>query len=143
MTTKPAQLRRLLEEVMQAASSSAGVPPICERIRDKREELQQRWQADHPGQRGNPYTQENVAHAIGVTRDAYRKFETVREPSLERLRQIATAFGLDEDWFQPTGNLTEATVRVEAEADRLAAMNDQLQEMLVGLRALLRETQGE
>ena len=56
----------------------AAVPVICARIRQVRE------------LRG--LTQEDAAHLLRVSVKGYRDWETVREPSLERLRQIAAAF---------------------------------------------------
>lgn len=115
-------------------------PAISARIRRTREDLQEQWDADHPGENGNPYTQEKVASRVGpsgVTVGAYRKFETVREPKLSRLRQIAVALELDEDYFLPTGNLASATARLEAEADRFAGLGVRLEGVVGALEALL------
>lgn len=52
-------------------------PEICRRIREIRE--------------ARGLSQEDAAHLLGVSVKAYRNWETFREPSLERLRQIAKA----------------------------------------------------
>jgi transcriptional regulator with XRE-family HTH domain len=102
-----------------------------------RNHLKAQWELEHPGQRGNPFTQEQVAQRIGITLSAYGRFERTREPNLARLRQIAVALGLDEDYFLPSGDLTAATARVEAEADRLRRQGDELAQLLETLRALV------
>lgn len=124
---------------MESAGESDGRPAICRRINDTRRRQQERWKADHPGERDNPYTQEAVARRVGVTLGAYGAWERSREPELFRLRQIATALGLDEDYFSPTGDLASATARVEAEADQLAEIRVELKELLPVLRALVQE----
>lgn len=116
-------------------------PAISQRIKTTRERLQKQWKADHPGQPGNPFSQEEMARRIGVTLGAYGAWERHREPDLQRLREIAGALGLDEDYFSPSGDLTAATTRVEAEADRLRGLGDEFQDVLGLLRALLPEPQ--
>lgn len=133
------KLRTLLGELMESAGESDGRPAICRRINDTRRRQQEQWKADHPGERDNPYTQESVARRVGVTLGAYGAWERTREPELFRLRQIATALGLDEDYFSPTGDLASATARVEAEADQLAEIRGELRELLPVLRALVQE----
>lgn len=135
--TTPRKLRTLLVELMESAGENEGRPAICRRINETRRRQQERWKADHPGERENPYTQEAVARRIGVTLGAYGAWERTREPELFRLRQIAVALGLDEDYFSPTGDLASATARVEAEADQLAEIRGELQELLPVLRALV------
>jgi transcriptional regulator with XRE-family HTH domain len=135
--TSVRKLRTFLGELM---AQGASTPAICQRIRETRERLQEQWKADHPGERGNPFTQEKVAGRIGqdgITVGAYGAFERYREPDMQRLREIAQALGLDEDYFMPMGDLATATARVEAEADRLAKTTDAMEELLGQLRALL------
>lgn len=132
--TDVALMRTFLDHVMSAAET----PPISARIRKKREELQTAWDADHPGENGNPFTQEKVAGRVGITLGAYRKLETEREPKMNRLRQIALALYLDEDFFLPTQDLTSATARLEAETDRIRGLGDDLESLLGDLRARLR-----
>lgn len=110
-------------------------PALCLRIRSARERLQEQWKATHPGERGNPYTQEKVANRMGITTGAYGAFERYREPDMQRQREIAAALGLDEDYFSPSADLASATARVEAEADRLRRLGDSLEELLTHLRA--------
>jgi transcriptional regulator with XRE-family HTH domain len=123
------------------AQGDAELPAISRRIRETRERLQKQWERDHPGKRGNPFTQANVAArvgATGITAKAYGDFERGKtEPSLLRLRETALALGLDEDYFMPTGDLVTTTARLEAEADRLHETVDVLAGLLEPLRALL------
>lgn len=117
-------------------------PAISQRIRNTRTQLQEQWKADHPNERGNPFSQEAVARRIGqdgVTVGAYGAWERRSEPDLQRLREIAVALFLDEDYFLPTGDLAAATARVEAEADRLGALRVELQELLPVLRSLVED----
>lgn len=136
--TSVRKLRTFLDELMVEAGEQGQVPAVSRRIRQTRERLHAEWKADHPGERGNPFTQEKVAGRIGVTLGAYGSWERGRvEPDLARLRQIAVALYLDEDYFSPGGDLATATARVEAEAARLAETNDAIQELLPDLRALV------
>jgi transcriptional regulator with XRE-family HTH domain len=112
-------------------------PAICQRIKAVRTQRMADWDLEHPGERGNPYTQEQVAQRIGITLGAYGQFERTREPNLARLRQIAVALFLDEDYFLPSGDLTAATARVEAEADRLRRQGDEFEQLLATLRGLV------
>lgn len=124
---------------MEEAQENLAVPAISQRIRATRERLQEQWKADHPGQRGNPFTQERVAATLRLTTKSYGDYERSREPDLPRLREIARAFNLDEDYFSPTGDLATATARIEAEAERLRLGNDEMQALLATLRAQLKE----
>lgn len=126
-------VRSFLADLMEASER----PAICQRIHSVRDGLKQQWELEHPGERGNPFTQEQVARRIGITLSAYGRFERTREPNLSRLRQIAVALFLDEDYFLPSGDLTAATARVEAEADRLRRQGDELAQLLETLRALV------
>ena len=121
--TNVRKLRSFLLDLMEAAE----VPAICARVRRVRESI-----TDEEGKR---LTQEKAAARVGVTAKAYRKWETTREPSSKRLREIALAFGLERDYFLPTGDLAAATGRVEAEADRLKELGDRLETFLEGLKS--------
>jgi transcriptional regulator with XRE-family HTH domain len=141
--TNVRNLRKLLDAAMSRAADSQ-TPAICVRVRKTREQLKQQWQADHPGELGNPFTQEKVASRIGVTTKTYRSWEGQpaehpTEPSLMRLREIAGALGLDADYFSPTADLASVTARLEAEADRLTETNQQVQSLLEVLQAALTE----
>lgn len=126
---------------MDEAADSIEVPAICRQITQTRKRLQDEWKQAHPHERGNPFTQEKVAQRVEVSLGAYGSWERGKvEPDNARLRQIATALYLDEDYFLPTGDLATATTRLEAEADRLERMNDSLEEQLAALRALLTRT---
>lgn len=129
--TNVARLRTVLNQVMAAAET----PALSGRIRKKREALQQAWEANNPGKNGNPFTQEKVAGRVGITLGAYRKLETEREPKPSRLRQIALALKLDEDFFLPSQDLTSATGRLEAETERLRGLGDDLESLLGDLRS--------
>jgi transcriptional regulator with XRE-family HTH domain len=122
---------------MEQADEQSNVPAICVRIRKTRERLSDEWKAANPGQRGNPFTQERIAARMGLTTKSYGDYERGREPDLQRLREIALAFSLDEDYFAPSGDLASATARVEAEADRFAKATDQVEDLLAALRAQL------
>lgn len=122
---------------MEGAESDT--PALCLHIRQTRERLQEQWKAEHPTERGNPFTQERVAQRVGagLTTKSYGDFERFREPDMQRLREIATALNLDQDYFMPSGDLATATARVEAEADRLSRTTDAMESLLEQLRALL------
>lgn len=134
MQTKVARLRTVLDQVMAAAET----PALSARIRKKREGLQNAWETENPGKNGNPFTQEKVAGRVGITLGAYRKLETEREPKPARLRQIALALELDEDFFLPSQDLTAATTRLEAETERIRSRADDLEGLVEELRALVR-----
>jgi transcriptional regulator with XRE-family HTH domain len=77
----------------------ATAPELCRRIRAERKRLKDEWAAAHPGDRGNPYTQEAMAHKLELSLKAYRAYEADREPSRPRTREIARALDLPEDHF--------------------------------------------
>lgn len=139
-STSVRKLRTFLDDVMSQAADAASRPAICQRIRDKRKELQRQWKDEHPGEKGNPFTQERVAARLadfGVTPKTYGEYERFKEPSIQRLREIATALSLDEDYFAPTGDLATAAARLEAEGDRLQLIGDQLGDLVGELRVRL------
>lgn len=135
--TKVRSLRTLLAEAMTVAAEAAETPAICARIRQTRERLKDQWSSEHPGERGNPFTQEAVASRLDATVKTYRSYEATTEPKSWRLREIAVALGLDGDYFLPSGDLASATARLEAEADRLKVIGDDLQALLAAARAQL------
>jgi transcriptional regulator with XRE-family HTH domain len=126
-------MRTFLAELMEESQA----PAISQRLKATRERLKAKWAAENPGEPDNPFTQEEIARRIGVTLGAYGGWENKKEPSLMRLRQAALAFGLDEDYFSPTGDLATATARVEAEADRFGAVIDQVEAFLAMLKSQL------
>jgi len=131
-------LRKILDRTMAEAEKALREPPaVCRHIRELRLERREHWKAEHPGEKGNPFTQENVAPRVGVTRDQYVKYEKNVEPSLERLRAIAGAFGLPGDYFDPVGPLAEMTASLEAETERVKAVADDLEVIVPALRELL------
>lgn len=129
-------MRSFVDDLMRDASKTR--PAICERIQQTRRALFVEWRASHPGT-DNPYSQENVARRVGVTLGGYGGWERHVEPNLSRLRQIAVALNLDEDYFLPSGDLASATARVEAEADRLAGIGGQLEVLVEALARALGE----
>lgn len=125
---------------MEAAGNKPEIPAISLRIRKARERKHDEWSAEHGTERGSPYTQEAMARTIGLSLSGFGNLERGKtEPKLQRLRQIAVALGFDEDYFSPTGDLASATARVEAEADRLGEIREELQELLPLLRSLAAE----
>lgn len=140
LETSVRKVRTFLTDLMEAAGDTSEIPAISRRIRTARERRQEEWEAENGTGRGNPYTQEAMARQLEVSLSGYGNWERGRtEPTLARLRQIAVALGLDEDYFSPTGDLASATARVEAEADRLAELREDLQELLPVLRSLVEE----
>ncbi|HLY83730.1 MAG TPA: helix-turn-helix transcriptional regulator [Acidimicrobiales bacterium] len=111
----------------------AQTPALCLRIRKAREAI-------IDPETGKQLTQAKVAQRMGISERWYRKFETVKEPTMPQLRQIAVAQGYPEDYFTPAGNLEEATAQVVAEADRLHSLGDGLEEVLEALRSQIEET---
>lgn len=98
--------------------AAAEPPPLCRRIRDARLHIA-------------GISQEEAARRLGLSLKGYRAYETFREPRLRRLRQIAAAFGLDDNSFvselAPPRPFEE---RVEAELVRLHARLDRLEQLL-------------
>lgn len=135
--TSVRKLRSFLDELMAAGVDT---PALCHRIQAVRKGLYDQWKADHPGEKGNPFSQEKVAARIGdegITTGAYGDFERKTEPSMGRLRQIAKALDLDENYFTPEGDPATAMARLEAEADRLARAADALTALLERIERLL------
>ena len=129
-----------MEQVKRAARAveeKPEKPPLCAWIQQTREHLKDQWAAESGGARGNPFTQEAVAQRIGVTLKAYNLWENKREPKPRRLREIATALGLTDDYFLPTVDLASATARVVAEAERLKTAGDEIEDLLGALRVLV------
>lgn len=140
LETSVRKVRTFLSDLMEAAGDTSEIPAISRRIRKARERKHDEWEAEHGTGRGNPFTQEAVAHRIGVSLSGYGNWERGKtEPALARLRQIAVALGLDEDYFSPTGDLASVTARLEAEADQLGAVREELQGFLPVLRSLVQE----
>ena len=61
---------------------------MCRRIREARETIAE-------------ISQEEAARRLGLSLKGYRAYETFRKPSPRRLREIAAAFGLNDDYFLP------------------------------------------
>lgn len=89
------KLRRLLVECMEGSA-----PPICARIRETRERLKEDGKRRGGHAAAKEFSQEQVAHRVGVSLKAYRAYESTREPGYERRRAIARALGLNEDHFE-------------------------------------------
>lgn len=127
-----------------AEAERTPVPAISRRIRETREHLQDQWKSAHPGE-PNPFTQEEVARRVGsrgVTLSTYGKWERGEvEPRPYRVRQIAVALRLEENYFEGSADIEEATRSLNSETDRLHGLGDQLQELVVALRTLV-EGQG-
>jgi transcriptional regulator with XRE-family HTH domain len=105
------------------------MPTICERIRRARREILR-------------ISQEEAARRIGMSVKGYRAYETFREPSFARLRQIATAFDIDETYFlrldavRPSEDATIVSRHVADELNVLRERLDRLEEVVVALARL-------
>jgi transcriptional regulator with XRE-family HTH domain len=128
---------------MTKAGDAADTPAVCAQIRQTRKRLKDQWQAENEGARGNPYTLEAVAARVPMTAKAYGAIERGQsEPNLARLRTIAAALHLDDDYFLPSGNLATMTARLEAEADRIAEVRGEVEDLAAALRGLLGQLGG-
>jgi transcriptional regulator with XRE-family HTH domain len=78
----------------------AAAPPICARIRETRERLRDEAKAQGGPEAAKEFSQEQVAHRVGVSLKAYRAYEDFREPDYERRKAIAKALGFSEDYFE-------------------------------------------
>jgi transcriptional regulator with XRE-family HTH domain len=101
--------------------SAVDAPALCRRIRAARLNVAH-------------VSQEEAARRLGLSLKAYRAYELFREPSVRRLREIATAFGLDEDYFlAPNGGDSRPTAfeqQVRAELEEIRARLDRLEQSL-------------
>lgn len=101
--------------------SAVEAPALCRRIRAARLGVAH-------------VSQEEAARRLGLSLKAYRAYELFREPSIRRLREIARAFGLEEDYFlAANGGETELTAfeqQVRAELREIKARLDQLERAL-------------
>jgi len=131
------KVRRLLADLMEQADDAREVPAICARIRKAREAITD-------PKTGETLAQEEVARRISavatnkrdrISARAYGDLERWREPTQRRLRQIAVALELPEDYFMPSADVAQATAKLEAEVDRLHGLGDGLEELLALLRS--------
>lgn len=102
--------------------SAAEPPQLCRRIRRARVRLA-------------AISQEEAARRLGLSLKGYRAYETFREPSIRRLRQIARVFGLDEDYFirgedEPEPDAARFEQRIQAELLRIKDRLDRLERLL-------------
>jgi transcriptional regulator with XRE-family HTH domain len=103
--------------------SAADAPALCRRIRDARLSVAH-------------ISQEEAARRLGISLKAYRAYEVFREPSVRRLREIARAFGLDEEYFVASnGDRGSAAFeqKVQAELREIKARLDRLERALARL----------
>ena len=80
---------------------------MCRRIREARETIAE-------------ISQEEAARRLSLSLKGYRAYETFRKPSPRRLREIAAAFGLSDDYFLPRQHSEpsrEPALRVAAEPE--------------------------
>lgn len=100
---------------------AADAPALCRRIRDARLSVAH-------------ISQEEAARRLGLSLKAYRAYEVFREPSIRRLREIAGAFGLDEDYFLASDGADGETAafeqRVRAELREIKSRLDRLEQIL-------------
>lgn len=109
------QPRYVLSE-MREAPREADVPPLCVAVREARIRA--------------GLNQEQAAAKVGMSVSGYRAYETRREPSPRRLRQIAEAFGVSiDDLLVPVpsvseqiGLLVEGQARMEQLLGRVLAL---------------------
>lgn len=113
--TNARNLRKLLLDVMAAAEP----PPLSQRIREAREDL--------------GISQEEAARRLHLSLKGYTAYERFREPKPTRAREIARAFGLDENYF------LSSPPDVAADDDRLARMEERLEAMLGEMRGFRAE----
>jgi transcriptional regulator with XRE-family HTH domain len=129
------KVRTLLAECMEGPP-----PPICARIRETRERLKQ--EAQEQGGRGaaTEYSQEQVAHRVGVSLKAYRAYETSREPNYQRRQAIARALGLSDDYFE-TERPEDDRLRqiVQEELGEVREAVERIEELLEGRARRRRE----
>ena len=85
-------------------------PPLCQRIREAREAA--------------GLTQDEMAYRIGVTPKTYGSYERFREPKPARLRQIAEAMGLPDNYFEAPREVPAAV------AQDFAARFDRIERLL-------------
>jgi transcriptional regulator with XRE-family HTH domain len=112
-------------------------PLICARIQAERMRLRDTYMG--PG--GNPFTQEAVARRVPTTLKTYRTWERNIEPDFKRLRQIAAALELPEDYFLPQASPLERQLQeLQRTVAQVVASNDALDRKLKRLEQLLRET---
>ena len=101
--------------------AAAEPPPLCRLIREARTRVAL-------------ISQEEAARRLGLSLKGYRAYETFREPSVRRLRQIAGAFGLDEEhFFRGAGGTIGAVPferRVDAELQLIRQRLDRLETAL-------------
>lgn len=104
-TSRPQTNLRNVRKLLASYMAAAEQPELCRRIRVERERLRDDWKAEHPGEKGNPYTQEALARRLTLTLKAYRAYEDQREPSRSRAREIARELGLPEDHFDGSDSM--------------------------------------
>jgi transcriptional regulator with XRE-family HTH domain len=101
--------------------SAVDAPALCRRIRAARLNVAH-------------VSQEEAARRLGLSLKAYRAYELFREPSVRRLREIAKAFGLEEDYFLAANDgATGAAAfeqQVRAELEEIRARLDRLEQSL-------------
>jgi transcriptional regulator with XRE-family HTH domain len=107
-------------------------PPVCARIRETRERLKEEAKAQGGATAAKEFSQEQVAHRVGVSLKAYRAFEDFREPSYDRRQAIAKALGFSEDYFEMSGQVEAAQARLEAKVDELGTLLAKLDARLAG-----------
>src|SRR5919197_1149611 len=103
--------------------SAANAPPLCRRIRSARLSVAQ-------------ISQEEAARRLGISLKAYRAYEVFREPSVRRLREIARAFGVDEEYFLASDGDEESSAfeqKVQAELREIKARLERLERALARL----------
>ena len=108
-------------------------PELCQEIRRTREQVV-------------GISQEEAARRLGISLKAYRAYESFREPKLARLRQLAAAFGLEEDYFireatqthreLPSEFLDEIASQHEEVVRRLDAQDEVLRTLTIEIAAL-------
>jgi transcriptional regulator with XRE-family HTH domain len=103
---------------------AAEAPALCRRIREAR------LNSAH-------VSQEEAARRLGLSLKAYRAYEVFREPSIRRLREIARAFGLDENHFLVSNGSALGSAaferKVEAELREIKTRLERLERALARL----------
>ena len=103
--------------MLTMVETGPAIPDLCQLIRAEREKA--------------GLSQEELARKLDMSLAGYRLYERFREPKPPRLRQIALALRLPEDYFMRGGLDTETIEERVAElADKIEALDGWLKERL-------------
>jgi transcriptional regulator with XRE-family HTH domain len=124
LTRKTATERRTLRR-LRALLVEQFAPPVCARIRAKREAVRQEALARGDKDKARDYTQEGMARRLHLSLRAYRAYEKDREPSYSRRLAIARSLGLPSDYFE-TVKASPGIEEMESLRQELAAVRGEM-----------------